>query len=227
MGRIVPGRPLSAAMLENIRGRAEGAMSPQVADGLEVDTAGGNVAFAPWLSSELPPYCQYAKLVASGGASAPRMGVAELCGGLAGGKTEPILQVRLPSWTGIAPLIVFTNGVAENKIVPVQLENVCPVIYYKSSIPAGTTLAAGHRLGARRGSFYAQWDEGGPLFVQSVEQTYSEAEQLGVAVVEITRKRFDSKMVDTGGQCDGAYELIIWGGSYAVAANGVGTPKVS
>lgn len=203
---VRPGQPVRASAINEIG--AEAALIRKLrGEGVSASASGITLAIRPTMPAG--PNCVKARLISPD--SAPLWGVGALGAADEGRYAGALVQISRPVFSCLGHLGIFKWGVSVNTLSWAQIAGFSPVLYDLATIPAGVTLGDGHRLGCKMESYIAQWDVGGPLFVHSTQGTMVVNEvTYGVAIVEITRKRLNSKLVNTGGQCDGAYETIIF-----------------
>lgn len=220
--RLQPGRVLRVDDIRRLRDAAKQVVSPALADGYEGGPTPGGLLIKPTLGKYKKEDCVLARLTPW--ESPPLWGVVEFCGAIEGRYNDPILECRKPTQSGFSRLGILRSTMAANNLGWIQIRAYAPLLYIISTIPTGTTLSEGHRLGCLKNSYYAQWDTLGSFKVRGIQGT---SDGYGVAIVEITRERADYKMVDTGGQCDGAYQTIIWSSQYTVAETSPGKITVT
>jgi len=206
---VRPGSILSARRWNETKDRAYTGATPSGGFGLDMRTAphGVSIAFTPTPGQKRNAI--QCELVTA--ADAPLFGVAEMYETSAGYDGTPIGSCRRPSHYGFGWCGVFLESASENTVALVQTAGLTPVIYTGTAEIGGT-------LGCVKDSYYAAPHQGGPFLVRELPTA-------GIAIVEITGRRLDYKMVD----CDavdpsvsGPYHTIIYKGrAIAITSPGV------
>ena len=199
--RTERGDPIRARNLNAMRDTARVAVSPTVGRGLETRITPHGVSF-----STVPTAEQIADAVKAELTSVTAVDIYNVVEVYEAqeGYTGPVLMLcRQPSESGFARLGITLGGATQNRCPWVQtgIGSICPVAY------SGTVVVGG-RLGGKRGSYLAQPDQGGPFLVRQLPAA-------GIALVEITGKRLDSKMVNCNTldvTLSGPYHTIIYKG---------------
>lgn len=202
------GEGLRAAEFNAVRQAARIGSQPLAGRGLETRITPDGIAIALTPTAEQIENAIQAELTSA--ATADMYSVVEVYNALAGYAGPILAQCRQPAQSGFARLGILLMGAAQGSAPWVQVRGICPVRY------AGT-VAVGERLGGLKDSYLAQPDQGGPLLVLQLPET-------GIAVVEITGKRIDAKMVDCttlGVDASGPYHTIVYKG-FTITQNSPG-----
>ena len=191
------GDPLSARGHNRTANAAYTGATPAAGHGLETNITKRGVAVAIRPAAEQLANAIRCKLTST--EAAPLFGVVEVYETAAGYYSDPIGRCRRPTQYGFGWLGILLEGANENEAPAVQTEGRSPVKYTG-------TVAIGGRLGGAKDSHLAVPDQGGPFIVRELPTA-------GIALVEITGKRLDSKMVDcdaVDASVSGPYHTIIY-----------------
>ncbi len=212
------GTQLTAGEFNAVRDAARSGANPRVGAGLEVMaiTAGVSLTLQP--TAEQIENAVQCELTTD--ATVDVYNVVEIYQGLAGYTGPTLLQCRRPRESGFARLGITLQGGSLGSVIWIQRVGISALAY------TGDT-SVGNRLGGKKDDYLAQPDQGGPFLVQQIAVTPDPGAVppvIGVALVEITGKRIDAKLVD----CDavdpnvsGPYHTIIYSG-FTVTLNSPG-----
>ena len=204
---------LTAKELNAIRDAARAGANPLVGSrGLDILTAEGTVSIA--LSPKAVQYEDAIDAVFKTDISIGLYAVVEYYEAVERYRGPLLTWCRLPSESGFSRLGITLLGGQLDRVLPIQTRGICPIAYTG-------TVAVGDRLGGRKDIGNAQPDQGGPFRVLQIVDDESDPH---IAVVEITGRRIDAKLVDADSidpSLSGPYKTIIYRG-FAVTQNSPG-----
>ena len=196
---VSPGDALSARKFNRAADSAYTGATPTAGLGLETRITRKGVAVALTPTGE--QLANAVRCTLTTAADAPLFGVAEVYETVASYTGPPIGRCRRPTQHGFGWLGILLESATEGTAPPVQTSGLSPVKYTG-------TVAVGERLGGAKDSYLAVPDQGGPFLVRELPVA-------GIALVEITGQRLDSKMVDcdaVDASVSGPYHTIIYRG---------------
>ena len=156
-------------------------------------------------------------------ADVPQFGIMEL--GALG--TDGVLHsAAKPAYSSISRFGIACAPIVAGATGRVWIAGMHPFLII---LKPGETIAIRDQVRPQADSFYGRLFELGPMIVESVigdATNATGADLLTSALVRITDERGDHKIADTQGECDGAYQAIVFSSDYVVAAGDVGKPTV-
>ena len=200
------GRALKAGELASVRNAARAGANPTSTTGLDVIATPQGLSFAPQPTGEQIDNAVHAKYTTA--LAGLIYGVVEIYNTVETYTGPTIASCRIPSQSGFGWLGILLS---QPEAYDAALDTApAPWVQVRgiSTIQYAGTVAVGDRLGGLKDSFYAQPDQGGPFTVLQLPED-------GIAIVEITGRRLDAKLVDCDAEnpdASGPYHTIIYKG---------------
>ena len=167
-------------------------------------------------------HCEYI-----GVTNVPLYGVVEVYEGWSSHAEKAVGKCRIPSESGFARIGAALKGASTANVVWVQIKGIGHVLFDYASVPAHYQGRTRYRLGGKKDSHIAQYDQLGPFTLIKDLGNLWGAYNLGV--VEFTGLRGDSKIADTqlSDEEDGPYKTYVWGVGYTVTETSPGQVYVA